>query len=124
MTNENTGKRVQRFVILLSIVIAVVCGIDTYRNYEGWTKFSNNYEKSTQILATQMEKCALISQTLKRKICEDFAGRYNFSSEYFIKAHDFKKDMEQSITRWIALHLAVLILYFGMRWVWTGRIKN
>lgn len=124
MFNEITSKRIERFVIFLSIAIAVVCGFDTYKNYDDWKTYAEKSKASGIKYDEQMYKCAQVDDEKLRMDCSTTALRWSKTGEYLEKSLEYKEDMKLSVKRWIVIQLTLLALYFGMRWVWTGRVKS
>jgi hypothetical protein len=108
----------------MSVLIAVVCGIDTYQNYEGWQKSQKNYVKAQEIYDVNMGNCEKEITEIKKKICKSFYDFIPHPSTYFLKEIEFKEDLNKSIKRWLAFQMGLLVMYFGMRWVWTGKVKS
>lgn len=122
MKNEFTSKRISRLVIFLSFLIAAVCGIESYDNYDGWKTYKERYHVSAVKYDTAIRQCSNINDSISRDFCINQVAI--LSHDDLIKSVDYWSSLRRNIKWWFGLQLSLLILYFGIRWVWTGKVRD
>jgi len=124
------AERIKRLVIFLSAILSILCAFDAFGKYDKWKINDEKIATAEAKDEKQREECyankevADMSQEVLLRCYESIQQNMRSISGYVNDRVEYKQDLELSVKRWILLQASLLILYFGVGWIWTGRLKN